>query len=441
MNTILSLVRKDLKLFSKDRSAVVLTFAVPMLLIVIFGMIFGDSGGEPTGIRLLVIDESRTESSEKLISYLRQEDTFLVKTERQAEDGSSIQMDRESARQMLENEAGTYRYALILPENLLAEDFGLNLAFLYNPQNLIEFKIVQGILQKTLFSKAFPILMDHSDYGLSEIGRDSFNTSLADIISEHFGGDAETILGEIESGNVWGMSGLGGDDQEDGSGSDDMLSGIFNLEKEQVFGKDKNPICQSVGGWAVMFMLFALSGAASSLFDERDNGLFLRILSGPASRQQILWSKFVFCALLGLVQMVVLFAFGQLIYGIFTSPAQVFPLLVISVVTACTATSFGMLLSSFAKTPAQANALGTLLILIMSAFGGAMFPVFMMPEFIRTFISPFTLVYWSMEGILAVLWRDATVWQIMPQLGVLSAIAAVILSISLWRFGRSDLFR
>jgi len=190
-----------------------------------------------------------------------------------------------------------------------------------------------------------------------------------------------------------------------------------------------------------MFLLFSLTGAASSLFEERDRGLFLRILAGPATRTHILWSKFLFCAGLGLAQMVVLVAFGHVVFGILTSVRQVVPLLVISLAAAAAATAFGMLLSSVARTPAQANGLGTFLILAMSAFGGAMFPLFMMPEFIRTYLSPFTLVYWAMDGILAVLWRDAGVLEILPQTGVLAAIAAVVLAIALWRFRRGDLFR
>lgn len=444
MNAIISLVRKDLKLFSKDKSAVVLTFIVPMMLIMIFGLIFS-GGGAPSGIRILVVDEAQSEASEKLIGYLKEEDTFRVLTTYNIGEDEYVQLDRDRVKSLLESEAGSYRYALIFPKDLFAEDFGLNLEFLYNPQNNIENNIVQGILQKTLFSKAFPLLMDNSDYGMNGNLKDSFNSSLAGIISEHFGGDSDVILEDLQSGNIWGSSGLGGEDTEESesseSSSEDMLSGIFNLEKEQVYGENKNPASQSVGGWAVMFLLFSLSGAASSLFEERDHGLFLRILAGPATRGQILWSKFIFCSILGLVQMIVLLTFGEVVFDIITSPKQIFPLLVVSLVAACAATSFGMLLSSFAKTPAQANALGTLFILGMSAFGGAMFPLFMIPEFIRTFISPFSLVYWAMDGILAVLWRDASLLQIVPPVGVLLAISTVILSIALWRFRKGDLFR
>ncbi|WP_163962976.1 ABC transporter permease [Oceanipulchritudo coccoides] len=443
MNTLLALVSKELRVFWNDRTAVVLSFLVPMVLITIFGMIFGGGGGGPSGIRVLVVDEANSETSEKLIEILRSEDTFRIFTDRSLPEGESVPLEREYAASLLQTDASTYRYLLILPEDLLSEDFGFNLELLYNPQNTIENNIVQGILQKTLFSQGFPLLLNNIEYGITDSVQDAFNGDLAMIISEHFGADPDEILEEINSGGFFGgaFSADSSAEGEETDASDDLLGGVFNMEKTQVFGKGKNPASQSVGGWAVMFLLFSLTGAASSLFEERDQGLFLRILAGPANRTQILWSKFIFCALLGLSQMVVLILFGEVVFDVITSWRQLLPLFVVSLAAASAATAFGMLLSSIAKTPAQANGLGTFLILGMSAFGGAMFPLFMIPETIRTYISPFTLVYWAMDGLLAVLWRDAGLVQVLPQVGVLFAIACVVLSIALWRFRRGDLFR
>jgi hypothetical protein len=71
---------------------------------------------------------------------------------------------------------------------------------------------------------------------------------------------------------------------------------IIRVESIQVAGQDvKSPAAtRIVGGWAMQFLLFALSAAATALFYERDHGIFHRILAGPVSRAQILWSKFVF---------------------------------------------------------------------------------------------------------------------------------------------------
>lgn len=450
MKALLALVAKDFRIFWKDKIAVVVSFLVPMALITIFGLVFGGSNSGPSGIRLLVVDEARNETSAELIRILKAEDTFRVSTKKRLDDETLVPLERAYASSLLETNAGSYRYVLIFPENLLSEDFGLNLELLYNPQNSIENNIVQGILQKTLFTEAFPLLLNSTEYGFTEEARGAFNTDMADIISEHFGADPEAVLAQMESGGLWGGGSGGTNDSGDaetgaddspGSSTDGLIEGVFNFEKTQVFGKNKNPAAQSVGGWAVMFMLFAMTGAASSLFEERDRGLFQRILAGPAGRSHILWSKFIFCSCLGLSQMIILLVFGEIVFDVITSPAQILPLLVISACAAAASTAFGMLLASVSKTPAQANGLGTFFILAMSAFGGAMFPLFMIPEFIRTNISPLTIVYWAMDGLLAVLWRDAGLVAILPQSAVLLVIAAGVLAIALWRFQRGDLFR
>ena len=77
----------------------------------------------------------------------------------------------------------------------------------------------------------------------------------------------------------------------------------------------------------------------------------------------------------------------------------------------------------------------------MSARGGAMFPLFMMPPFIQNVLAPATLVYWSMDGLLGVLWRDAGLAGIALNLTVLGGISLVMLALSLRRFRRGDLFR
>ncbi|HEY6191799.1 MAG TPA: ABC transporter permease, partial [Bacteroidota bacterium] len=114
-------------------------------------------------------------------------------------------------------------------------------------------------------------------------------------------------------------------------------------------------------------------------------------------------------------------------------------LTLILVAAAMACTSFGMLLSAVSKTSSQANGLGTFLILTMSSIGGAWFPTSFMPGYIQT-ISKGTIVYWSMDGFLQVLWRGAPLVDILPNLGVLLAIATVITSVSVLQFKKGHVF-
>jgi ABC-2 type transport system permease protein len=62
-----------------------------------------------------------------------------------------------------------------------------------------------------------------------------------------------------------------------------------------------------------------------------------------------------------------------------------------------------------------------------------------MPDFIQT-ISKFTIVYWSMDGILQVLWRGVGVVDILPHIGILIGMAVLITSISIWQFKKGHVF-
>jgi ABC-2 type transport system permease protein len=94
-----------------------------------------------------------------------------------------------------------------------------------------------------------------------------------------------------------------------------------------------------------------------------------------------------------------------------------------------------------AVTPnAQAAAgLATFLVLTMSATGGAWFPLSLMPEFMQR-IGKLTLVYWAMEGFDQVLWAGDSMVQILPTVGILLGIAAVVMTLAVWRLNRSRLF-
>ncbi|MEY2496448.1 MAG: linearmycin/streptolysin transport system permease protein, partial [Verrucomicrobiota bacterium] len=67
------------------------------------------------------------------------------------------------------------------------------------------------------------------------------------------------------------------------------------------------------------------------------------------------------------------------------------------------------------------------------------FPRSFMPEFMQH-LSPFTIVYWAMEGFVQVLWANCTTRELLPTLAVLLGIAAVVNTFSVWRFKRGNIF-
>jgi ABC-2 type transport system permease protein len=86
-------------------------------------------------------------------------------------------------------------------------------------------------------------------------------------------------------------------------------------------------------------------------------------------------------------------------------------------------------LATLARTRAQLSGFSTLLILTMSALGGSMFPRFLMSETMQK-VGLITFNAWALDGYLKVFWRNAALWELWPQVLVLSALAATFLSLA-----------
>lgn len=454
MKTILTLIGKDFRVFRKDRIAVVMTLVIPMVMMTIFGMIFGGFGDSgPSGIRVMIIDEANSEASKALIEALKREDGLRISTDYTTGTGETAQkvaLTEKVARERLATNADTWRFALIFPENFEREDFGFRLGYLYNPRSEVEFQMVTGLLQKTFFSHAIPITQQKmtsavaTQFGGKRVAQ--FQDGIARLVSENFDVSYEEVRKSFSADSIFPHLGSPDDGTEqvgvDGKPEvGNPLSFLLELNDEQIAGKNKPTAAQTVGSWAVMFLLFTMTGAASALFEERDHGVFHRLLSGPVSRAHILWSKYTFLCLLGIFQLGILFAFGQAVFGVITSSGQLVPLAVICIAGALASTGFGMVLCAFCKSSAQANGLGTFFILSMSAVGGAMVPSFLFPAFMRDYISPLSMVHWMIDGVLKVLWEDARVLDLWPNLAVLGGVAVITLSIASIQFRRGDLFR
>jgi ABC-2 type transport system permease protein len=438
ISNILTLVRKEITGFRKDRTAVMLTFLVPIVLIYIFGNVFGVNRGTtgPTGIPLAIVAPEGSPAINSVVAALAAEEAFSVRRTWTDEAGTQHPLTEERVRaDILENRL---RFALVFPDDALSDTrFGLRVRLLYNPRNDIETQTVMGLLQKNIYTAAptflFASLRKSAENAIGVEDTGKFYDNLADAVSTAFKIDREELRAAMkEDANPFAGAGTGG--------AEDFMKRIVDIQQEQLTGKTvKNSAAtRMVGGWAIMFLLFSVTGSSTSLFDEKKAGIFNRLLSMPVTRAQILWSKFAFNVLMGLSQLLFLFIAGRVLFGIDVT-SNLISLVLVCVCAASACTAFGMLLAAVSKSTAAASGLGTFLILTMSAVGGAWFPVSFMPEFLQT-VSKLTLVYWAQEGFLAALWAGSSIVEMLPILGVLLGMAAVLNTISLVLFRRGAMF-
>jgi ABC-2 type transport system permease protein len=451
MRNVLILVGKDFAILRRNRGALTLSFLVPVIIIYVVGLVFGlgrsDSG--PTGIPFAVVNQSADPAAQKLVDALLAEKSFHVRTTFVNPDKTTRPLTEADLRPMIRDRQ--FSYALVIPPDVVSDArLGLRLKILADPRNDIESQIVNGILQKTIFSNV-PQLLGQSLQArakkhLGDAGSDAFNRAIARDIVATFGGDPDKVLARIRDGNfgldqlAQRMAPAGGPGASGDAAGADIFSRMVEIDHEQVVGKDvKSPAAtRIVGGYAVMFLLFALSNSAAAFFDEKNTGVFQRLLSAPVSRGQLLWSRFLYGVIFGLVQLIALFLAGHVLYGVDVF-GHLGNLVIVCTSVAAACTGFGMLLAAITRSAEAARSLATLLVITMSACGGAWFPVSLMPEFMQH-LAKYTLVYWAIEGFNAVLWAGNGLGQLLPILGLLLGGAATVMTIAVWRLNRSRLF-
>ncbi|WP_042357577.1 ABC transporter permease [Bacillus rubiinfantis] len=148
-------------------------------------------------------------------------------------------------------------------------------------------------------------------------------------------------------------------------------------------------------GFAMMFMMFGLSGAASIILDEKKGGTWRRLFTSPARKIEIIGGYLGAYFLLGWIQFSVLLiamkwmfqtSWGNLLYLIpFTS------LVIITIV------GFGLMVAGLVKTKQQATAMNSVIIVSSCMLGGVYWPLDIVPEIMQK-VALGVPQSWAMSG-------------------------------------------
>ncbi|MBN1953000.1 MAG: ABC transporter permease [Bacteroidales bacterium] len=182
-----------------------------------------------------------------------------------------------------------------------------------------------------------------------------------------------------------------------------VLPIIFITLFSFVFGKLGQPgkgnsgaIVHVVAGTSVMMLLFSVAGIGGSLIDEKQDGMLKKLLCSPIHPNEILFGKIIFANIISLIQLIIMFIFAWLAFGL-DILHHLAPLLLMILSTAWACSSFGIVLASFARTRQQVQGLSTIVVLVMSAIGGSMIPIFLMPKILQD-VAVISVNYWGIQG-------------------------------------------
>jgi len=218
------------------------------------------------------------------------------------------------------------------------------------------------------------------------------------------------------------------------SAMNDKKSAI-GLKWTSVVG-EKNDIklglIQAVAGTAILMLLFSVAGVGASILEEKENGTINRLLYSPLKVSSILYGKMLFAFFISLLQLTAMFLFAGLVFNLDLS-INIPALILMIIATAFAVSGIGVFLAAIAKTRQQAQNLSTIIILIMSAIGGSMIPLFIMPVILQK-IAFLSVNYWGIQGFYDIFWRNLPLEEIIPRILVLMSIGVVMTLASIWLF-------
>lgn len=137
---------------------------------------------------------------------------------------------------------------------------------------------------------------------------------------------------------------------------------------------------QAVPGTMVFFLLLVLlTNGGVTLQVEREQGILRRLASSPMSRRGVVLGKWTARMLLAMIQIAFCMITGSVLFGV-NWGAQIPMVLVVLIAYASLAAAAGILIGAFARTRAQAAALGAISANLLASIGGCWWPAEIMPQ-------------------------------------------------------------
>jgi ABC-2 type transport system permease protein len=392
---ILSLIR--------DRAALAMAFALPPLVFIIFATIFVSATGSELRLHVGLFDLVRTGSSQRLLTALAAEPGVRLTTRTDAtlddlralvrggvvDVGIAIQSD-------LETQAGEG-----LPPILVVEDAARALAV--------------------------PIVIGHVQRAINE--------HMPDVALGRILADVEAA-GAITKEERAFLDQAFKTQAQDRQGSGFGFAALFSREAATRVGVAGGPVAYYAGAIAAVFLLFAAMQGAATIVEERQSGIFERLMAAPSGVAKLVLGKFIFLVGQGMVQAAIIFGFAWVLYDVDVGGA-LSAWLVSCALVAAMAAGVSLALCSLCSSIHQVQLLSSFGVLLLSAIGGSMVPRFLMPEWLQQ-ISWFTPNAWAIEAFQNALRPGPIETSLITAWGVLSAATLLSLLVALGLLTRTS---
>lgn len=381
MRTVLAITSVELLRFLKDRSNIFFVFVFPLLLVLFIGAQFGGGGGGSVAVSGVDGD-----LRDDLVTAL------------EADDATVTAVDAGEGRELVAR--GRADVGVVVTEQAAADydrggDLAVELVVGNQAQSQATAQRVQSALDALALERGQVAALTAAGLDAEETGR-ALDAAGAVVQPAHI---AVTNVSEIAQE----FAGLG---QFDYGASSQVLLFVF---------------------------LISLAGS-TTLIQSRRLGVTRRTLAAPVTTGQTVVGQALGRLAIAATQGAYIMATTMLLFDVDWGNLALAFLVV--VVFGLVAAGAAMVLGSVVDNDAAAGGVGVGVALVMGALGGAMYPIELFPDTLRT-VAHVTPHAWAAEALADVQRHDGGLVEILPELGVLLGYAAVLLLLGAWLLRRS----
>lgn len=371
----------------RDRLGLFFVFALPVVIIVVFGLAFGGGGTRYLGIA----DTDGSPLSTELVASVEQ-------------NRGPLEIKRFSSAADLRDavQRNTVEMGLAIPagyEAAIRSGGRGPLEYIGRPEAITS--AVRPIIEAAVHRQA--ALLAAARFAAEQRGI-SFDEALA---------DARRLLPEIG-----------------------VVSVLSETTGEQLVEAGMNGYVMGAQSQLVLFMFLTSMTAAMQLIVSRQLGVSRRMFATPTRPRTILIGEMLGRFAVAMIQGLFIFLATAFVFSVKWGD----PIAATAVIVAfgLVATGAAMLVGSIATNPEQASSMGVGAAMLLGAFGGAMVPPEVFPDIMRT-LSYITPHAWAIDALRDVALRDADLAAIVPKVAVLLGFAGVLLGLATFRFRRAVL--
>ena len=371
---------RDLRILRRDRSALIFTFGMPIILTFVFGSMNGGheggGGGPKGGFKMAVARQDTGARAEQALEKLREAGINPI-----AVPGGADEMEKLIG-------SGKYAAGIVIPPDFTTK-FNASITG-------------QGE------APVLPFVADPGD------------TRVASMIKSMVAGANERLVA-----------------QEVIRQYPDAAIAMLNRPKIQMPDTEIKGQALTAGdiflpGFMVYFVFTLANGVAATLLGERQEGTLRRMLNAPISRSQILAGKLLARGVLGGIQTLMLIGMGVQWLHLSVAQAPV-GIAITAVATIFSACGMGLLMATFGKTMEQIQGMTTMFLLLLGFISGTLIPRALLPEWMVK-ISYITPHAWALNAYQDLIQRHHSLMSTLPNIGVELLFGSVFFGLALARF-------